>query len=105
MRNLFRLIVIFSLATYSGLSAEFDLLIRNGLLYDGSGKSPVKGDLGVVNGRISAIGTLTDAHGKMVVDANGLAVAPGFINMLSWANESLIQDGRSQSDIRTKGVK
>jgi N-acyl-D-amino-acid deacylase len=100
MCNLFRLITIFTFATCFGRSAEFDLLIRNGLLYDGSGKPPLKSDIAVTDGRISAIGTLTNARAKTVVDAKGLAVAPGFINMLSWANESLIQDGRSESDIR-----
>src|SRR5205807_622405 len=50
--------------------------------------------------RIAAIGSFKGAHGKTELDAKGMAVAPGFINMLSWANESLIQDGRSQSGIR-----
>jgi N-acyl-D-amino-acid deacylase len=81
-------------------AAEFDVLIRHGQIYDGSGKLPFRGDIAIVADRIVAVGTLTDAHGKTVIDADGLAVAPGFINMLSWATESLIQDGRSQSDLR-----
>src|SRR5262249_31658432 len=60
----------------------------------------IRGDVAVNNDRIVALGTLKNAHGKTEIDAGGLAVAPGFINMLSWANESLIEDGRSQSDIR-----
>src|ERR1051325_3374672 len=94
------LIALLFLAISSSSSAEFDLLIRNGQIYDGSGKPPFNGDVAVSNGRIAEIGQITDAHGKSEVDARGLAVAPGFINMLSWATESLIQDGRSQSDIR-----
>jgi N-acyl-D-amino-acid deacylase len=81
-------------------SADHDLVIRGGTLYDGSGNPPVIGDLAVDGDRIAAVGTVSGARGKTEIDAAGLAVAPGFINMLSWANESLIQDGRSQSDIR-----
>src|SRR5689334_10446343 len=81
-------------------AADFSVVIRNGTIYDGSGKAPIKGDVAINGPTIAAIGQLGDAHGKVEIDAQGLAVAPGFINMLSWANESLIQDGRSQSDIR-----
>ncbi len=81
-------------------SAEFDVLIRNGMIYDGSGQAGVAGDVGISGDRIAAVGTLPGARGKVEIDARGLAVAPGFINMLSWANESLIADGHSQSDIR-----
>src|SRR5256886_8977692 len=86
--------------TQNTMAASYDLLIRNGTIYDGRGRAPVVGD-GAINGdRIAAVGKRTDARGKTEIDARGLAVAPGFINMLSWANESLLQDGRSQSDIR-----
>ncbi len=81
-------------------AAEYDLIIHNGLLFDGSGAPPRRGDLGVRGDRIAAIGDLGAATAVNEVDAGGLAVAPGFINMLSWATASLIQDGRSQSDIR-----
>lgn len=82
-------------------SAEtYDILIRNGTIYDGSGDAPFSGDVAINGDTIAALGALTDAHGREEIDAHGLAVAPGFINMLSWANESLIADGRSQSDIR-----
>src|SRR5205823_10805000 len=74
--------------------------IRNGTIYDGSARAPVVGDVAVNGDTIAAVGKLTDARGKAEIDARGLAVAPGFINMLSWATESLIADGRSQSDIR-----
>jgi len=86
--------------TQNTMAVNYDLLIRNGTIYDGSGRAPVVGDVAINGDTIAAVGKLTDARGKTEVDARGLAVAPGFINMLSWANESLIQDGRSQSDIR-----
>src|SRR6266571_1239420 len=80
-------------------AADYDLLIRNGLIYDGSGKAPFKGDVAVKGDTIAAVGQLRGAHGKTELDGKDLAVAPGFIKMLSWATESLIEDGRSQSDI------
>jgi len=79
---------------------QFDVVIRGGTLYDGSGVAPVVADLAIDGDRIAAIGDLEDAVGRAEIDATGLAVTPGFINMLSWANESLIEDGRSLSDIR-----
>lgn len=78
----------------------FDLLIRNGLIYDGSGNPPVAGDVAVNGDKLAAVGKLANAKGRIELDAKGRAVAPGFINVLSWANESLIHDGRSQSDLR-----
>ena len=86
--------------TAGSKAAQFDLIIRNGTIYDGSGTAPVVGDVAINRDSIAAVGKLADARGKTEIDAKGLAVAPGFINMLSWATESLIQDGRSQSDIR-----
>ncbi len=80
--------------------AEYDLLIRNGRIYDGSGSPPYSGDLAVQDDTIVQAGRLRHATGKVETDARGLAVAPGFVNILSWANESLIKDGKSQSDIR-----
>src|SRR6266545_1130826 len=88
------------LTTPSAAAAGYDLIIRSGTIYDGSGNAPVAGDIAITGDAISAVGKLSDARGKVEIDAKGLAVAPGFINMLSWATESLIQDGRSQSDIR-----
>jgi len=78
---------------------EYDLIIRNGNIYDGSGAKSYKADLAISGDTIAAIGDLSKFTGKTEVDANGLAVSPGFINMLSWANESLIEDGRSLSDL------
>jgi len=79
---------------------RYDLIIRNGTIYDGSGSPPFKGDIAISDREIISIGDLTQAQGKIEIDAKEMAVAPGFINMLSWAVESLIEDGRSQSDIR-----
>jgi len=93
-------ITLITMTTEVAGGAEFDLLIRNGTIYDGSGSAPVASDIGIRADRIAAIGAIKDGRAKIEIDARGLAVAPGFINMLSWANESLIADGRSQSDIR-----
>jgi len=79
---------------------DFDVIIRGGTVYDGTGAEPKNVDVAIRGDRIAEIGDLKTAKVKTVVDASGLAVAPGFINMLSWSNESLIQDGRSQSEIR-----
>ncbi len=78
----------------------YDVVIRGGLLYDGSGARPRVADIAIIGDSIAAIGQNLPGKLTTEIDATGLVVAPGFINMLSWANESLIQDGRSQSDIR-----
>jgi N-acyl-D-amino-acid deacylase len=77
-----------------------DLLIRGGTIYDGRGGPPYEGDVAVDGDRIAAVGPPEGWHGRDELDVTGLAVAPGFINMLSWATESLLEDGRAQSDIR-----
>jgi N-acyl-D-amino-acid deacylase len=78
----------------------YDLILRGGTIYDGSGGKPYVSDVAVNGDRIAAIGSLGNARGKKEVDARGLAVSPGFVNMLSWATESLLVDGRAQSDVR-----
>ncbi|MFD1613411.1 amidohydrolase family protein [Sphingomonas tabacisoli] len=77
----------------------YDVVIRGGTIYDGSGGTPFAGDVAIRGDEIVAVGKVSE-RGAREVDAKGLAVAPGFINMLSWSNESLIADGRSQGDIR-----
>jgi len=79
---------------------QYDTIIRNGMIYDGSGGEPYTGDIGINADTIAFIGDLKDAKGKNETDAKGMAVAPGFINMMGHSEEALIQDGRSQSDIR-----
>ena len=80
-------------------SKTYDVVIKSGHIYDGSGSPSYVADIGIKKGRIAAIGNLKP-DADLIINAKGLAVAPGFINMLSWANESLLQDGKSQSDIR-----
>jgi N-acyl-D-amino-acid deacylase len=84
----------------SASAAEFDVIIRAGTVYDGTGDEPKHVDVAIRGDRIFGIGDFAAAHANIIVDANGLAVAPGFINVLSWSTESLIEDGRSQSEIR-----
>jgi N-acyl-D-amino-acid deacylase len=78
----------------------FDVIIRGGTVYDGTGAPGRRADVGIRGDRITAVGDLAGGQAPATVDASGLAVAPGFINMLSWATESLLVDGRSQGDIR-----
>jgi N-acyl-D-amino-acid deacylase len=96
---------IISVAVASAALAQnepntFDVIIKNGTVYDGLDGEGQHVDLAIKGDRIAGLGDLKNAKGKTVIDATGLAVAPGFINMLSWSTESLIQDGKSQSEIR-----
>src|SRR6516162_430885 len=92
---------LISLAIVStALAQEFDVIIRNGDIYDGTGGEAQHVDLAIKGDRIAGLGDFSKASAKTIVNATGLAVAPGFINMLSWSTESLIQDGRSQSELR-----
>ena len=77
-----------------------DLLIRGGTIYDGRGAPPYDGDVAITGDTIAAVGRLEGWRGREELDAGGRAVTPGFVNMLSWATESLLEDGRAQSDIR-----
>ena len=79
---------------------KFDIVIRGGTVYDGTGKAGFIADVGINADTVAFVGDLSKAVGAKEINAQGLAVAPGFINMLSWATESLILDGNSQSDIR-----
>ena len=79
---------------------SYDVILRGGTIYDGSGDRPFVGDVAFDDDVIAAIGDIGKATAPIEIDIEGLAVAPGFVNMMSWANESLIEDGRSQSDIR-----
>ncbi len=79
---------------------QYDIIIQNGTVYDGTGGAPQVADIGIAGQRIDTIGDLSEAEAATVVDASGLAVAPGFINMLSWAAYPLLEDGRSMSGIK-----
>jgi N-acyl-D-amino-acid deacylase len=78
----------------------YDTIIRNGMIYDGNGGEPYTADIAINADTIAFIGDLKNAFAKNEIDAKGMAVAPGFINMMGHSEEALIQDGRSQSDIR-----
>src|SRR5688500_20313835 len=77
----------------------YDLVIRGGTVYDGSGGPGIRGDVAIKGDRIACVGACPGAAAKSV-DAAGKAVTPGFINMLSWSTESLIQDGRALSELK-----
>jgi len=103
--NRIGLVVVSALVTLAALSActppvSYDLILRGGTIYDGSGATPYVGDVALNGDTIAALGDLGNAKGGTEIDVAGLAVAPGFVNMLSWSVESLIEDGRSQSEIR-----
>ena len=102
MRNVGYGSLLLCIATFGCASAEpeLDVILRNGTVYDGSGGPPRVADVGIQGDRITAIGDLGAATSQVDIDVEGLVVAPGFINMLSWAGDRLIADGRSQSDIR-----
>jgi N-acyl-D-amino-acid deacylase len=84
----------------SPATANFDVIIRNGTVYDGTGMKPRPADVAIRGDRVAGVGDFKSAKANTIIDAKGLAVTPGFVNMLSWSTESLIQDGRSQSEIR-----
>ena len=81
-------------------TADYDVIIRGGTVYDGLGGAPYVGDIGIKQDRIAIIGNLSEQSGALEIDAEGKAVSPGFINMLSWATTSLIEDGRGMSDLK-----
>jgi N-acyl-D-amino-acid deacylase len=102
-RFFFGLLILIALAQFAGgesLTDKFDVVIKGGTVYDGTGDKPRVIDVAIRGDRIAALGNFSADQAKTVIDAKGLAVAPGFINMLSWSTESLIEDGRSQSEIR-----
>jgi N-acyl-D-amino-acid deacylase len=101
MRSVLTLTLCLAVLSTAGAQPEsFDTIIRGGIVYDGSGAGGVRSDVGIRRDRIVAVRDLSAATGTTVVDASGLAVAPGFVNMLSWSTESLLVDGRSQGEIR-----
>jgi N-acyl-D-amino-acid deacylase len=100
-------LVLAGIAAYSSRSGagavmppSYDLIVRGGSIYDGSGGAPFVGDVAIKGDRIVYVGPKAPGTARRTIDATGKAVSPGFINMLSWATESLIVDGRGQSDLR-----
>lgn len=98
--SFFTLLLLLSLAFPETLPVEYDCIIRNGTIYDGSGSRSFKADLAIKADTIAAIGNLKHFKTKKDIDASGLAVAPGFINVLSWAADNLVRDGLAVSDIK-----
>ena len=100
IRFLCATLLLVSAVPAAELPEKFDVVIKNGTVYDGTGSEGHKADVAIRGDRIVGVGDFQNSSATNVIDAHGLAVAPGFINMLSWSTESLIQDGRSQSEIR-----
>jgi N-acyl-D-aspartate/D-glutamate deacylase len=100
MRKVFISVFLISFLFSCKPQAKYDTIIRNGMIYDGNGGEPYKADIAINADTIAFIGDLKNESAKNEINAKGMAVAPGFINMLSWSTTSLIQDGRSQGEIR-----
>jgi N-acyl-D-amino-acid deacylase len=94
------LLSLLALVGCSTPEPQYDLIIRNGRVIDGTGSPATMTSVAIKGDRVAALGALTDATARQTIDASGLVVSPGFVNMLSWADEPLLVDGRSQSDIR-----
>jgi N-acyl-D-amino-acid deacylase len=100
MKNIILKVILLFVATTAAFSqASYDVIIRNGTVYDGSGGIPVKADVGIVNDKVAKIGNLSKAKAAIDIDAAGMAVAPGFINMLSWSTESCGVDRPSRGGV------
>lgn len=93
-------VVVFAITACTPEPPAYDVIIRGGTVYDGLGGKPFVGDIAISGDRIAALGDLGDAITSHNIDASGRAVSPGFINMLSWATASLIEDGRGMSDLK-----
>jgi len=93
-------LLLFFLLLFTNALAQYDIILKNGIIYDGLGGEPFWGDVAINADTIAAIGNLTGNRAKKIIDVNGKAISPGFINMLSWADGSLLKDGRSMSDIK-----
>jgi N-acyl-D-amino-acid deacylase len=93
-------IFVLTAAAVTTGAQDLDVIIRGGTVYDGSGRPPIQADVGIRGDRVVRIGDLRNARAATVIDAKGMAVAPGFINMLSWATESMIVDGRSLGELK-----
>ena len=100
IQQVLSLTLILALSVVAYGQQQFDVIIRGGTVYDGTGRAPVKADVGIKGDRIAAVGNLSRATAPTIVDAKGLAVAPGFINMLSHSETSWFEDSRSLSELR-----
>ncbi len=100
MKNILNFVVITVILFSCSQKQQYDTIIRNGTIYDGNGGAPYKADIAINADTIAFIGDLSNASAKNETDATGMAVAPGFVNMLSQSDVALLHDGRSQGDIR-----
>ncbi len=91
------LILLFS---FTAIAQPYDVILKNGTVYDGTGGKPRRADIAISGDKIVAVGNLKNAQGKTIVDAAGFAIAPGFVNMLSHSYNSILQDGRSLGELR-----
>lgn len=96
----FILLALFVFGTWLTPAQSYDVIIKGGTVYDGTGRKPVRADVGIKDDKIVRIGNLGRANAALVIDASGMAVAPGFINMLSWSTESLLVDPRSLGELK-----
>ena len=94
------LLGVLALTTPAAAEPRYDIVTTGGTVYDGSGGEGKRADVAISGDKIVKVGKIAAKDGKQVIDAKGKAVAPSFINMLSWANESLLVDGRAMSDIK-----
>jgi N-acyl-D-amino-acid deacylase len=94
------LLALITLGCWSEQKNDYDFILRSGTVYDGSGNNPYVADVGLTGDTIAFIGNLSGKKAKTEIDVKDLAVAPGFINMLSWADGNLVKDGRSMSDLK-----
>jgi len=100
IRSVLQLSLAVALLWSCSSQTDYDLIIRNAVIYDGTGNPPYPGAIAIKGDTIAAIGDLSGKTAQSELDASGLAVSPGFINMLSWATESLLADGRAMSDLK-----
>ena len=100
MRKIFFVIMVLGSLTSQAQMLEYDVILRHGTIYDGSGGRAYVGDVAIQADTLAAIGDLASAKGKTEIDCTAMAISPGFINMLSWADGTLLQDGRGVSDIK-----
>jgi len=96
----FILLALFVFGTWLTPAQSYDVIIKGGTVYDGTGRKPVRADVGIKDDKIVRIADLKRANAALVIDASGMAVAPGFINMLSWSTESLLVDPRSLGELK-----
>jgi N-acyl-D-amino-acid deacylase len=94
------LLLALALLAPAARAETYDVILRGGTVYDGSGKPGRRADIALKGDKVAAVGDLAKDTATTVLDVKGLAVAPGFINMLSWSTESLLHDGTSQSEVR-----